>query len=441
MADGGLPLAPAQADAFDRGAVMVALGGEHYVIPLAAVEAIMPPPSLSRVPHAPSPLLGAGNLGGQVLPIVDLAALLPGRRKPRRYDGGGEVLRLRAAGGSVGVWVDRVERLFATGSTASDSATALDPETLIEAGIAVPQLASDARYPLGDAREIVDRPASLVSQAGYIVVEVGGRKILLPRSSVLELTEAPPCVAVPGAPAGFYGIGILRGEALPMVLLASLLELPEESPPGCFALMALAGHRLLLGFGRIAGLRTQVYRPGRRRIDQVFNLATAVPDALRDVVAAFGSTTISRQSAANDRGDVRQYLSFFVGGQTYALPVEAVDRIVPPQPLVGLPRLCGGQSRITGAIELHGQVVPVASIEVAPASGSIAHEPVGYVIMRGAAGLIAIGVERLGRLVALRPEQVIPAHGAGALIDSVGVLDERRDPLRIVAPDRVGGGG
>src|SRR5271163_3556591 len=127
MADGTLPLPPSPTDAFSGGAIMVSLGGERYLMPLAAVEAIVPPPALSRVPHAPPLLLGAGNLGGQVLPVVDLAEMLPGSRQRRRYDGGGEVLRVRIAGGSVGVWVDRVERLLKS-NTEAGATTAIDPE-------------------------------------------------------------------------------------------------------------------------------------------------------------------------------------------------------------------------------------------------------------------------------------------------------------------------
>jgi hypothetical protein len=182
---------------------MVVLGGERYLMPLAVVEAIVPPPALSRIPHAPPLLPGAGNLGGQVLPVVDLAEVLPGSRR-RRYDGGGEVLRVRVAGGSVGVWVDRVERLLKSDTETGAIAT-IDPEKLIEAGSVAPELAPDNRHPLGDAREIVDRPPAVVSDTGYILVEAAGKNILLARQTVLELTEPPPWVPMPGAPEGFYG--------------------------------------------------------------------------------------------------------------------------------------------------------------------------------------------------------------------------------------------
>ncbi len=72
MADGTQANFVAPLDTIDGGAVVFAMAGGRYALPLASVEAIMTPPVLCRVPHAPEALLGAGNLGGQVLPVVEL---------------------------------------------------------------------------------------------------------------------------------------------------------------------------------------------------------------------------------------------------------------------------------------------------------------------------------------------------------------------------------
>jgi chemotaxis signal transduction protein len=210
--------------------------------------------------------------------------------------------------------------------------------------------------------------------------------------------------------------------------------LGEDGAPACCAVMALAGNRLLLGFNRVLGLRTPEYLRRHRRDHRVFNPATAISEELRQIVSGFAISRGSAEHSAADRhGGLRQYLSFVVDKQSYALPVEAVDRVVPAQPLVVLPRKGSGQQGITGAIELRGQVVPVTSVD--PSAG----EARAYVIMNGNAGPMAIGVERIDRLVALRPEQIAPTRGDEGLIDSVGVLGEDRDVLRILAPERIGG--
>jgi len=189
-----------------------------------------------------------------------------------------------------------------------------------------------------------------------------------------------------------------------------------------------------VAFSRVVGLRTPEYLRRHRRDHRVFNPATAIPEELRQVVLGFaGSRAPIEQSNTDSRSGSRHYLSFIIGKRNYALPVEAVDRVVTSQPLVALPRMDCGQNSITGAIELRGQVVPVATIE--PSTG----EAGAYVIMRGNAGPMAIGVERVDRLIALHPEQIAPARGDDGLIGSVGVLGDDRDLLRILTPERVGG--
>jgi purine-binding chemotaxis protein CheW len=385
-----------------------------------------------------------------VLPVIDLAALLPGSGRSRRYDGSGEVLRLHAAGGSVGVWVDRVERLVEPGMDVAETIITLDPEPLVAAGMVAPSFADTASQPLGDAADLVARAAPpAAAENAYFLVETAGNSVRLPRDNVVEFIEPPPCVAVPGAPAGFLGVGILRGAALPMLSLAMLLGIEEHKPPASFAVVALDGkHRLLLGFGRVIGLRTYRQRTGRRWVDQVsgaiagtaaddriFDLATALPEELQHIVAGFAvadAPGAAAEAAEHDR-IAAQYVSFVAGGANYALPVEAVERVAPASRLLALPQLPGNLS-IEAAIELRGQIVPVARLD-GVAEGQA---PDAYVILRGASGLMAIGVDRVERLVALPSERISPAGDDAGIIDSVAVLDDRSDVLRILAPERIG---
>lgn len=47
---------------------------------------------------------------------------------------------------------------------------------------------------------------------------------------VLEVTEPGKLTPVPGAPRQLIGIGNVRGQVVPMLSMAALLGLPEESP-------------------------------------------------------------------------------------------------------------------------------------------------------------------------------------------------------------------
>ena len=54
----------------------VDIGEEHYAVPVDHVQEVTRIGDLTPVPGAESPILGATNLRGEVLPIVDLAAML-----------------------------------------------------------------------------------------------------------------------------------------------------------------------------------------------------------------------------------------------------------------------------------------------------------------------------------------------------------------------------
>jgi purine-binding chemotaxis protein CheW len=67
----GMPADTEQAGAAER-FVVFRLGDEHYGLPIAAVdEVVRRPESLTRIPRAPEFVVGAMNLRGAVLPVID----------------------------------------------------------------------------------------------------------------------------------------------------------------------------------------------------------------------------------------------------------------------------------------------------------------------------------------------------------------------------------
>lgn len=426
MADGTSPLTMEAADLPEGGAIVFALAGQRYALPIEAIEAIAAPPALCRIPHAAPGLIGAGNLGGQVVPIIDLGVLLG--NAARDYDGTGEVLRVRAVAGSVGLWVARTESLLPAGATIDASVKSLEPEALARLGMIAPSLAEKMLYPVGDVRELAE-PAVTAAAIGFFVVESGGEQVRLPYDSVTEFVEPPPWVAVPGAPSGFLGVAVLRGDALPMLSLAGLLGLPEAAPPATFAVIPLAsGHRFLLGCGRVIGLRTG--EDGRLLAPR-----DAVPDSLRRIVTGFEPPGTETNDTAGG-SEAAAYLSFVVDQQLYAVSVDRVDRVVAPQRMVTLPRAAGQPNPAIGAIESRGQIVPVVQLrkqgEADPAPAGI------YVILQGEAGPLALGADRAERVMTLRPEQIAAPPRDDDLIEGVAILDNGRDLLRILAAGRIG---
>src|SRR3989338_6535865 len=52
--------------------VVFDIEGARYVLPLSAVEGILPMPAIAALPKAPPIALGAISLGGKVIPVLDL---------------------------------------------------------------------------------------------------------------------------------------------------------------------------------------------------------------------------------------------------------------------------------------------------------------------------------------------------------------------------------
>jgi purine-binding chemotaxis protein CheW len=437
LAGGGPHAGPA------TGRIVFALAEERFALPIEAVEGVAPPPPLAKVPHAAPGLIGAGQLGGRIVPILDLARLLGRQSGRRRYDGSGEVLRLRVAGGSVGLWVDKVERVIGVSdeseSNALDGVQLLDPAGLVPAGLEAPGLAAVAQTPLGDVAKLATEAAVRPPAPAYIVVEVDSKLVPLARHSVEELLGTVAWTPVPRAPGGFLGVGLLRGLALPVLSLAMLLGLRGSVPPGGFLMIDVGGRRVLVAVDRIVGLR---FQSAESEAAEPVDVASVLPDALRRIVLGF-SPDGEEDRPGPMSGEADAYVAFRIGGLECAIPVERVDRVVGPQPRIGLPAPSSraGAARLEGAIELRGQILPVAGLRCCLGLAPMpSQEPQAYVVLRDAKGLGAIGIDQARQLIQLRRSDIVPApaeeHGAvaGVVARPDGGL------LRIIAPDRLWSG-
>jgi purine-binding chemotaxis protein CheW len=437
--------------------VVFSLAGERFAIPIDAVELIASPPALCRIPHAPPALLGAGNLGGQILPILDPAPLLDGERPERRYNGRGEVLRLAAGGGRIGMWIDRVEAVISGEAEPLITATPdaicvghitdgegsvalLDPAALADAALVPPALGFGIPGALGDVAEMVLPSATRIVAASYLLVEVAGERFRLAQDCVVELVRSVPWTRVPRAPRGLLGIGVLRGAALPVLSLAALLDLPEPAEPGSFAVVAIDQQRIFLAVDRVLGLEP-IERDGAAA---PIDLDAMMPDELRHIVLSFPRP---EESVAPDPSEPRngtvQHLAFSLGGQDFAVPIASVERVLGRQPLIALPARQSSvddDTEIAAAIELRGQIVPVAPLHARLGLMPGGTRPGAFAILRGGGGLYAIAADRVDRLVALWPDEITPQPGENGLIAGVAAPRDGRAMLRVLAPEQLWGG-
>ena len=80
------------------------LGTESYAVPVAHVLEVAELGEVTPVPGAPPTVLGVRNLRGQVLPVIDLAAVLGARRTER----GARLVVAEKGGRRAGLAIDQV---------------------------------------------------------------------------------------------------------------------------------------------------------------------------------------------------------------------------------------------------------------------------------------------------------------------------------------------
>lgn len=434
------PLGPAAANrSADAGRIVFSLAGDRFALPIDAVEGVASPPPLARVPHAAPALLGAGHLGGRIVPIIDLAHLLDRGRGVDRYDGRGEVLRLRVGGGSIGLWVDKVERVIGGRGEPEafdrDGVQPIDLAVLLADRLDPPGLAAVAQSVLGEVAHTIAETPTRTPAPAFIVVEAGGKPVSLPRETVQELVPAVAWTPVPRAPDGLLGVGLLRGTALPLLSLATLLGLPDRADPGGFVMVDVGGRRALLAVDRIVGLR---FRSAQDEAAEPIDVAAAIPGGLRRIVLGFSPEAAVVEPDDAMSGEAGTYLAFTVAGLECAVSAECVDRIVGPQPLIRLPRAAAGNGAPKGAIELRAQILPVAALRSGLGLSPVPDPaPQAYIIISDAGGLGAIGVEQAKQLVRLHPAEIVPSPAGEPGVVAGVVARPDGGLLRVIAAERL----
>ena len=329
-------------------------------------------PRLSRVPHAPSALLGLGNLRGQAVPILSLSHMM-----------GADSLAARRvividAGEPIGIAVDSVAQVVANDDVPADHR--IDIHALIAenmSGQVVRKTRGQIVTPRREETSSADR-LSLVSFA------VGTQEFALPLAAVLEVIRLPSDIAlVPHSDEAVVGSTLLREALLPLLSLAALLGLPpsEIGTRSRIVVVAIGQHRVGLVVDAMRGILQvpeadidpipQVLSRGgaEARIQAICRIAgekrlvsvLAADQLLRDDITArlLKSSAEDRQDMAVEKADggSEQFLFFRIGAEEFGLPLGSVEEVVSlPSKLTPLPR---APAFVQGVMNLRGQVIPV----------------------------------------------------------------------------------
>ena len=271
----------------------------------------------------------------------------------------------------------------------------------------------------------------------YLTFRAAGRLQSLPAEMVREVVKLPRTTRVPHAPAGVVGIANIRGTALPILSVAAL-----QGKAG-----TADGRVMVLDRAQPVGLLVETVREiveakGKTRaldvdalIQGAFRQAPgrAAPAKPRSIAAAAPSV-----AQAADRTTLAM-LSFVVGGQEFALPLEqAVEVIAMPGAVTTLPE---SDPAVIGTIEHRGALLPILAL--APLLGM----PVGasrrivIAVLRGyRVGLAVDGMRSILHVEesSIDPVPTVIARRASeARVQAIARLDGGRRLVSLLAADHL----
>lgn len=171
-----------------------------------------------------------------------------------------------------------------------------------------------------------------------LTVWAGGEKLWIAASSIVEVTRAPRMTRTPRAPECLLGVAHHRGELLPVVSTSDLLGLGRAR----FERVVVLGRGAPVGLAVEAVGALESFTPissegDRRRVLENED-GTDRLDLDEALLAQFGAASPRARDSRRAEADgptgappsqmsTRSFLSFWVSGQIYALPLEDVREV------------------------------------------------------------------------------------------------------------------
>jgi purine-binding chemotaxis protein CheW len=305
-----------------------------------------------------------------------------------------------------------------------------------------------------------------------LVFQLAGESFGLRLNVVAEIIRPPALAHMPLVPPSLLGLANLRGVVMPVVSLRALLHLPDvatgrstrvivvrgDNPVGFVVdgiqgLLAVATDQLekddagidadgsVLLDGVIKGAEgdspIKLLSPSRLLHGQFVRLGTSsTPTETR--------TSLAKSAPAGTPAKALiSLLSFYLGQQEYALPIDRVREIIPlPAHVSELPR---PETAVLGVVTLRDRLLPLVSLRTLlglPIGDE--HRPRGkVVVMSIGEGTVGIAIDATREILRLDPDMVDPAptlltRGDGdAEITSICRLDGGRRLVALLSPDRL----
>lgn len=307
--------------------------------------------------------------------------------------------------------------------------------------------------------------------AQFVVARVGDEALAFQLDRVSEIIRIPRLAHMPLAPRSLLGLANMRGIVLPVISLARLLGFAEDllddqariivigrSAPVGFAVDRV--ERLLAtpiadlsmdpaGAGRLdPGLLDGVVQGGEgadtikvispERVLQGQFDGIGIASSPAD--AGFAATDASAKAAEPPRQT--ELVSFELGAQEYALPLERVREIVPMPDYVS--EIAGSETAVLGVVTSRDRLLPLVSLRALLGLREPDSREGGKVIVvsmgNSSVGIVA---DRTREILRIDPDLIDPApalltRGAGeAEIESICRIDGGKRLVAVLSPDHL----
>ncbi|MCI4454089.1 MAG: chemotaxis protein CheW [Thermodesulfobacterium sp.] len=225
----------------------------------------------------------------------------------------------------------------------------------------------------------------------FVTFALEGEVFALNMAPVQEIIRVPEIVKVPKSPSSLMGLANLRGKVLPVINLRKVFGLTDKS-------LDEANRVIVVDLGQTLGFLVDnvysVIEVEETKIEKAEDIQSIVKsDFLKGVIKDVGRFKMvmmldlekvvekefsqamqtssqeyevrsfektEEEEATKEAKDERQFVSFLVAGEEYAIPIENVQEIVSvPEHITKVPN---SESTILGIINLRNKVLPLASL-------------------------------------------------------------------------------
>lgn len=312
--------------------------------------------------------------------------------------------------------------------------------------------------------------ASGTAHLRFLTFRVDERLYALPAEEVSEVIRTPPVARVPQAPRSLLGLANLRGSVLPVASARGLLGKPERVATASDRTIVLSGGApagvavdaiealVSVEAGAVETRQAELAASGGEQLSGAFQpggrsdvarvldvrgmLAAAFVQRERPERAAAGFRREDAASAKSDEGD--RLVTFEVGGQDYALPLETVLEIIAAP--VEMTAAAGSEAVLLGLVSYRERLLPLLSLR-----GLLGFDEVGareagakVLVTRIADGLVGLVADQARAVVRADPDLVEPAPpmlaartGGEAKVDAIYRADGGRRLVSILAPHKL----